>query len=131
MDQQVCCSAGMGEVSSLQNEQNTIQKGWMFDLDGVLINLRAKKVTERSLLEWLAWLITKGEPVTFNTGKTPEQANLHILRPLVHLIRDKRLLQRVMLVGEKGGAWATYSLNGDLNISYDSHFSVPLLLLER
>lgn len=102
----------------------------MFDLDGVLINLRAKRLTEVYLLEVLAECLAKGEPVTFNTGRSPEQAEQHILRPLTHLIKDERLLQRVMLVGEKGGAWANYSQDGELLVSYDSRFSVPLLILE-
>jgi hypothetical protein len=117
---------GMINASRSRRENGSVQTGWVFDLDGVL---HTKRVQETQLLEVLAECLAKGEPVTFNTGRSPEQVEEHILRPLAHLVKDERLLQRVMLVGEKGGAWASYTPDGELHVSYDLRFSVPLLFL--
>lgn len=108
-----------------------VARGWVFDLDGVLINLRTKRVTEECVIGMLAERLECGEPVTFNTGRSPGQAFEHILRPLACLVDDERLLKHVMIAGEKGGAWATYEPGRGLHVSFDPRFSLPPMLLEE
>lgn len=113
--------------SPLISVKQGIKRGWIVDLDGVLINQQAQRMRETGLFTVLAERLALGEPVMFHTGRSLKQVVTHMLDPLAHVVRDEQLLQRVILVGEHGGAWASYRPDGVLDISFDPRFSVPPL----
>jgi hydroxymethylpyrimidine pyrophosphatase-like HAD family hydrolase len=104
-----------------------METGWMFDVDGVILSLITKRVDE-CILQMLAYLLYRGEPITFNSGGSPFAIAKAVLSPLEQYIGDRMLLSRVMVVGEKGGAWATYASDGILHVTFDTTLSVPYML---
>lgn len=101
-------------------------KVWMYDVDGVLVSL-ISKCADISLLDALVEQLLRGDIVTFNSGRSPMAIAQLVLFPLAQRLADMRLLSRVMIVGEKGGAWAT-STAGALQINYEASLRVPLEL---
>ncbi len=112
---------------SLCNEVIQVPKAWMLDVDGVLINLLSKRVEEH-LIEILASRLQQGEPISFNSGRSPLFILEQILSLLEPWIADRTLLSRVMVVGEKGGGWANYTSDGTLHVAFDTALSVPARL---
>lgn len=112
---------------SLCNEVIQVPKAWMLDVDGVLISLLSKQVEER-LIEILASRLQQGEPITFNSGRSPLFILEQILSLLEPWIADRTQLSRVMVVGEKGGGWANYTSEGTLRVAFDTVLAVPARL---
>lgn len=114
-------------ASSSCNEVVQVPKAWMLDVDGVLISLLSKRVEEH-LIELLAHRLILGEPITFNSGRSPLFIAELILSLLEPWIADRTQLSRVMVVGEKGGGWANYTPEGTLHVAFDTALVVPPLL---
>lgn len=117
-------SATPSSDCSLCNEVVQVPKAWMLDVDGVLISLLSKQVEER-LIEILAQRLQQGEPITFNSGRSPLLIAELILSLLEPWIADRTQLSRVMVVGEKGGGWANYTPEGTLHVAFDTALAVP------
>lgn len=117
-------SATSSSACSLCNEVIQIPKAWMLDVDGVLISLLSKQV-EEPLIEILAQRLRQGEPITFNSGRSPLFILEQVLSLLEPWVVDRTQLSRVMVVGEKGGGWATYTSEGTLHVAFDTALVVP------
>lgn len=105
----------------------SLRKVWMLDIDGVLVRLLSKCANE-ALIDILAQQVLRGEIVTFHSGRSPMVISELVLSLLERRIANKELLSRMMVVGEKGGAWANYTPDGTLHISFDTDLTVPLML---
>ena len=101
-----------------------VAQAWMLDIDGVLISLLSKQVEEQ-LIEILAHRLQQGEPITFNSGRSPLFIAELILSLLEPHITDRTQLSRVMVVGEKGGGWAHYTPDGILHVAFETALAVP------
>ena len=110
--------------SSCNTSSIRVAQAWMLDVDGVLVSLLSKQVQEH-LIEILADRLQQGEPVTFNSGRSPLSIAQVILSLLEAQLSDKTLLERVMVVGEKGGGWAYYTPDGVLHVAFEAALAVP------
>jgi hydroxymethylpyrimidine pyrophosphatase-like HAD family hydrolase len=115
------------EKRDSSRESTSLRKVWMFDVDGVLVSLLSKRADE-ALIDILAQQLREGDIVTFNSGRSPVAISQLVLSLLERRIANRKLLERMMIVGEKGGAWAHYSSEGTLQIAFDPDLTVPFLL---
>jgi hydroxymethylpyrimidine pyrophosphatase-like HAD family hydrolase len=105
---------------------------WLFDIDGVLTDPEAKRITKPEIFDELASRLQKGEPLGFNTGRSTDFIIKAVLNPLEERIGANRiLLQNLFAVGEKGGVWIKYDTNGSRETHIDEQFKIPQILKEE
>lgn len=102
-----------------------ISQALIFDVDGVITNPQEKRVTEPEILDEIIERLEKGEPVALNTGRSIEWVKDRVLNSLIGKVKDKKILQNLLAVGEKGGTWAEFNDRGNLVESKDDNISVP------
>lgn len=101
------------------------QTAWLFDVDGVLTDPQAKRITQPEIFDELIKRLEKREPIGLNTGRSLEFIISKILDPLEASLKEKNLLRNIIAVGEKGAAWITYDDNGTKMVNVDPNISVP------
>lgn len=84
----------------------------VFDVDGVLTDPKGKKNTRPEIFSQIISQLKKGEPVALNTGRSISWMQQRVISPLLAEVEDKTILRNFLAVGEKGGAWITYSQEG-------------------
>lgn len=87
---------------------NTGPITFIFDVDGVITNPVEKKVTETEIFTLLDHLLTLGNTVTLNTGRSNEWMIKRVINPFIKVLKDKTQLQRFFAVGEKGLTWVGF-----------------------
>lgn len=97
----------------------------IFDVDGVITNPQEKKITEPEILDEIIKRLERKEPIALNTGRSIEWVKDRVLNPLVKIIKDRSILQKLLAVGEKGGTWAEFNDRGNLAQNKDNDISVP------
>lgn len=102
-----------------------VQSAWIFDVDGVITNPQEKKITEPKILKEIVKRLEKEELVAINTGRTITWVKDKVLNLLIEIIKDKKLLQNLLIVGEKGGTWAEFDRQNNLIENKDKNISVP------
>jgi len=106
----------------------TVSHILIFDVDGVLTHPSEKKVTQLKIFLELKNRLENNEPIILNTGRAIDFIIEKILTPLEKIITDKKLLQNLFAVGEKGGVSVSYDDYGQRKIHVDSSISVPKIL---
>ena len=104
--------------TGLTQEKQTrrhVEKGYLLDVDGVITDPVEKRVTNMMIIDELASKLVAGEPVGLNTGRSIQWIQTHILPLLTEKLEDKQVLQNLIIIGEKGGAWATFSNDGTMH----------------
>lgn len=86
----------------------TVNRAWIFDVDGVITNSVKKQITEPQLLTTLIKLASSGEPIAFITGRSLAWTADKVLGSLEDETRDEKILKNFFVVGEFGGAILTY-----------------------
>lgn len=113
---------------STVTDRRTIARDiWMFDVDGVLVSLLTKRAND-ILIDTLVHLLCRGDLITFNSGRAPMAVLELVLSRIEQQISNKTLLLNMMVVGEKGGAWAQYAPDYTLQIAFDTDLTVPRIL---
>ncbi|MBI4096755.1 MAG: HAD hydrolase family protein [Candidatus Levybacteria bacterium] len=107
-----------------------VKTAWVFDADGVIVDLSEKK-TESKILDFIAGRLKLEEPVAFNTGRSVAWMIDQVINPLLARIKDKRILRRLFVSGEKGGAWFTINTDGSKNIQIDESLRISDSLHEK
>lgn len=102
----------------------TPENAWLFDVDGVITNPTEKTVTEPEILDKIIKRLLIREPIGLNTGRSIDFVCEQVLKPLEDRIEDKRILDGIIAIGEKGGAWITY-VNGERIEEIDEDIKVP------
>lgn len=97
----------------------------VFDVDGVLTDPKDKKNTKPEIFSLIINQLKKGEPVALNTGRSLSWMQQRVIGPLLTEVEDKTILRNFLAVGEKGGAWITYSQDGLPQEFTDGTISVP------
>lgn len=108
-----------------------MQTAWIFDVDGVIINPSEKKVTEPEILDSIVRKLAVGEPVALNTGRSLVWIIDRVINPLLEKIKDKKILQNFLAVGEKGGTWITFTDDGEMQRHKDESISVSRSLRDK
>lgn len=98
---------------------------WLFDVDGVLTNPEAKRVTQPAIFDELIRRIERNEPVGLNTGRSVTFVTEQILVPLETRIPDARQLRNVSAYCEYGAIQVTYSDTGSRNTDIDPRIGIP------
>jgi hypothetical protein len=93
-------------------------------VDGVITNPQEKKITEPEILDEIIKRLKRREPVALNTGGSIEWVKDRVLNPLIERVEDKKILQNLLAVGEKGGTWAEFDSQGNLIENKDNNISV-------
>lgn len=109
----------------------TIDHMLVMDVDGVITNPQEKRVTEAEILDEIAKRLEKGEQVALNTGRSIEWVEDRVLKPLIAKVKNKKTLQNLLAVGEKGGTWAQFDEEGNIIENKDDYISVPDDLKEK
>jgi hydroxymethylpyrimidine pyrophosphatase-like HAD family hydrolase len=113
------------DMSPNLERERIVDAAWIFDVDGVITNPSEKRVTEPEILDQILKRLEKGEPVALNTGRSIEWVKDRVLNPLIERIKDRKILQNFLAVGEKGGTWAEFDEDGNLLEKKDDNISVP------
>lgn len=101
------------------------QTAWVFDIDGVITNIKKEIITEPLILNLIIKILEKGEPVAFNTGRGIDWTQTTTLNPLVNKISNKHLLKNLFTSAESGGVSAIFAENGSLDIKIDESLKMP------
>ena len=108
-----------------------VDTSWIFDIDGVVTNPTEKKIKKLQILDHIAERLQQREPVIFNTGRSLSWVIEKVLNPLLKKIKDKKLLENLFIVGEKGGTWLTFGRDGKIQQHKDSSISAPTSLQQK
>jgi hydroxymethylpyrimidine pyrophosphatase-like HAD family hydrolase len=99
-------------------------KAWLFDVDGVLTNPQEKKIVESKIIEFLIKILSSGELIGLNTGRSLGFVEKEVLEPLQNQITNKEYLNRIFFAGEKGGTWGKFQ-NGKIEEFIDDSLKMP------
>ncbi len=102
-----------------------VAQAWLFDIDGPITDPFAKKVIHDDVIASIITLLSKGEPVCLNTGRSLSWASEKVVDALENLTQDKTNLQNLSVIGEKGGTWFTYDKNGRRDVGKSLFLSIP------
>lgn len=105
--------------------RSTANKGYEFDVDGVVTDPREKAVIYESMLDEMISRLELGEPVCFNTGRSDSWVMERVVSTMLEKIQNKEILRNLIIVGEKGGTWTTFSETGAPAHSAVETISVP------
>lgn len=109
----------------------TVDHMLIMDVDGVVTNPSEKRVTEPEILDQIVKKLEKGEPVALNSGRSLVWMVDRVINPLIEKLKDKKILQNLLAVGEKGGTWVEFDENGQMQHHKDESISVPQALQEK
>lgn len=103
----------------------TVPRAFLFDVDGVLTDPAAKKITKESLPMAIADRINRGEIVSLNTGRSLSWLIEHdVIGSIERAVEDKGKLSDFIAIGEKGGTWLTWE-DGEWKTNIDESIRVP------
>jgi len=114
----------MTSQSDLNREiSNSVQTAYIFDVDGVITDPKEKKVTQPQIIDLIIHEIEKGNFLAFNSGRNTNWVKKMVIEPLTDKIVDKKLLEDVIAVGEKGTSILKY--NDGWHEEIDKKYSFP------
>jgi hypothetical protein len=85
-----------------------IPRGFLLDVDGTITNPQTKQLEERSIVHSLTQLLTAGEIIGFNTGRSPRWVVNRVIVPLRRFMGEdvwKTVNSRIVVMGGKGTIW--------------------------
>lgn len=112
------------ENSPILENPRIVEHAWLFDVDGVITNRQEKKVTEPEILDQMIRRLEIGEPVVLVTGRSLKFLKDRVVSPLSAKLEDKNYLVSLLIVGEKGGAMATFNKEGEIQELFDQSLHV-------
>jgi hydroxymethylpyrimidine pyrophosphatase-like HAD family hydrolase len=101
------------------------KKGRLFDVDGVFTDPQEKKVVHEALFDEIITQLEAGEPVCFNTGRSDSWVMDRVVDTILERVQDKDTLRNLIIVGEKGGTWTTFTAKGEAVHAAVETISVP------
>jgi len=97
-------------------------KAWLFDVDGVISNLKTKEANPQIVAE-IVKRLQKKEPVALITGRSMKYLEDEVVPKIVAKI-DKEILDTFFISGEFGGVSSSFE-NGQEAEKIDEDLSVP------
>ncbi len=113
---------------NVENIDKFPDTAYIFDVDGVLTDTQAKRVEKQELFDELIKRLHSGFPIGINTGRSLDFIIKEVLEPLELRVKDKKLLQDLIAIGEKGAAWITYDVKGKRTEKIDENIIVPQII---
>lgn len=109
----------------MSSPSKIVNEIFIFDIDGVLTSIQTHKLEDPRIIEFIIDILDKNEPVAFNTGRSLSWVKDEIVSVIEKHIGDKKKLNNLFIVGEKGGAILDFSQNGEEKIFIDSFINIP------
>lgn len=104
---------------------------WIFDVDGVITNPSEKRITQLKILNHLVQKLGNGEPIALASGRSLVWIIEKVLNPLIEIVKDKKVLQNLFVLGEKGATWIVFDKRGKMKQDKNNLISVPYFLQEK
>jgi hydroxymethylpyrimidine pyrophosphatase-like HAD family hydrolase len=98
---------------------------YLFDVDGVLTDLKKKRVIHPEIIDRIAGILKQGEPVALNTGRSVAWLDRVIADLTLHFSDNKKPLENLVAVGEFGGTWGIFDTKGNMHKGKVNSISVP------
>lgn len=109
--------------------RKNIGRAALFDVDGTLTDPIEKKVVNPEVYDEFIDRLAAGEAIGLNTGRSVKWVEGNFMQPLVQRMRERdiepSILERMIVVGEKGGTWATYDANGLASYGRNDKLAIP------
>ena len=103
----------------------TSPRAFLFDVDGVIMNIVEKKITEPGIIEAVCALMNKGDLVCINTGRSIAQLfDKGVIDAIEKCVGDRKSLSYFIASCEKGGSHLTYG-NGEQKSYIDETLILP------
>jgi hypothetical protein len=115
----------MVRVGLMPETRRVVKKAYEFDVDGVITDPQEKTVTNEAMFDEIITRLEEGEPVCFNTGRSDAWVMDRVVATILERVQDKSILRNLIIVGEKGGTWTTFSAEGEPVHSAVETISVP------
>lgn len=93
------------------------------DVDGVITNLKDKKANPR-MIQHIYNELANGITVALNTGRSLDAVAGKVISPLTLNYNNKSFLEKLIVVGEKGGTWMTFDEDGEPQKHVDKSISI-------
>lgn len=90
-----------------------VKELWLLDIDGVLTDPQAKRITLPRILDHIVAKLSAHQPVVLNSGRSIGAVEEKVIEPLRgKLGKNQDLLKDMLVVGEKGSTWMTFGSGG-------------------
>lgn len=122
----------MVRVGLMPETRRHAEEGDLFDVDGVVTDPSDKKVTDPAMFDEHIARLRAGDPVCYNTGRSVSWVMERVVKPMIERMgEDTSALSNLIIVGEKGGTWATFNEDGEPRFDAVATITVPNELKSR
>lgn len=112
-------------VGLIEEERQLVDQINIYDVDGVITDPTTKKITHPEILDAIAGQLQRGEQVIFNTGRSTRWVVANVVEQLQGLLSDRKLLENLSVIGEKGNTATFYDHDGVAHHWNNGKVSVP------
>lgn len=112
-----------GEIPQNPETMKTVDHMLIMDVDGVITNLKDKKANPR-MIQHIHNELANGITVALNTGRSLDAVVGKVISPLTLNHPNKSFLEKLIVVGEKGGVWMTFDDKGEPQKHVDESISI-------
>lgn len=102
----------MVRTGLMPETRETVPTAYLFDVDGPISDPHERRVVEEGIFTEIISRLKAGEPVGLNSGRSVAWMEQQVVSKMQELIEDKSLLERFIVIGEKGGSWLTFDKEG-------------------
>lgn len=118
-------------VGLMKDQRTHVPAAYVFDVDGPLSDPHERRVTEKALFGEIVERLKAGEPVALNSGRSVRWMEERVVAPLLEYIEDRRILERFVVFGEKGGSWLSFDADGTITHGRVANITIGDDLKER
>ena len=101
----------------------------IFDIDGVITDIREKRVREEKIIDVIVQNLENNIPVIFITGRSLDWVGKIVLPFIFEKISNKEKLDELLILGEFGGDWIQFE-NGKEKINLE-RIELPTSLIKE
>ena len=103
----------MVRVGLMPETRREVEEAQELDVDGVVTDPQEKAVTNQEIYDEFLARLEAGEPVCFNTGRSDKWVMERVIATITERVSDPAILRNLIIVGEKGGTWTTFTEAGE------------------
>lgn len=105
--------------------RESVPTAYLFDVDGPLSDPHERMVVEDGLFDEIIGRLETGAPIGLNSGRSIAWLEQQVISQLVEKVEDKSILERLVVIGEKGGSWLTFDAKGEPTYGKVESISIP------
>ena len=107
---------------------------YIFDVDGVITDVRKRRVTNPELIKYLILLLQKQNPIAFISGRTLPWLKERVINRITEYVQgnnlDNKLLDNIYISGEFGGCQMIFE-NGEAKETINSAIELDPKLVQK